>query len=138
MRDTAVRQFQHCVRQAVKRQYKTLYKLGQAGQLAKPTISAWLRKKRPRVPCSDALLRFARVTNTSLNWLLLGVGPEQLGGFVSQPDPGDVLRHYVRLNVERYLDHEAMIDREIAEEVVALLKAGVTTIPKPPNRPRRR
>lgn len=44
-------------------------------EISRTTAAAW-RAKSPRVPDPAALLRIARATNLSLNWLLLGDGEE--------------------------------------------------------------
>jgi hypothetical protein len=54
----------------------------------------WARKKNPSVPQVPYLLRLAREGRLSVDWLLLGEGPELLGT-VTSSDAGTVLRSAV-------------------------------------------
>ena len=116
--------FQKRVRQAVGRRYGNLYQLGKKnlnekeGLVHKPTISAWVRKTAPRLPFSPALLRFARETDTSLDWLLLNRGSELLSSIYPR-DVESLVRVYLLRAVEHWEKHEEKARRELIEELAA-------------------
>src|SRR5579859_1513258 len=98
--------FQQRVWEAIKRSHKSLYELVKAEGLHKPTISGWLRSKKPRLPFTPALLKFARKTGASLNHLLLDEGPP-LRGQVAMPADLDAA---VRAHILAELQQEATPD----------------------------
>jgi transcriptional regulator with XRE-family HTH domain len=80
------------LRAYVKSEYETLFELREALGLPKSTLQGWLSRSAPRVPDTAALLALAKEARISLNWLLLGVGPEQLGAALPTVEAEAALR----------------------------------------------
>jgi hypothetical protein len=75
-------------------QYKNPYGLtrGPKSRFPEGTLKAWLRKNKPRFPANRALLEFARLTGVSLDYLILGEGPQFRGQLRTTPELADALR----------------------------------------------
>jgi hypothetical protein len=85
-------------------QYKRPYGFTQGPRksgFSHATLKAWLRTKAPRFPVTPALIEFAQLTGASLDYLILGEGPE----FRSQVLPIGDLGAMLRTEIARRLTH---------------------------------
>jgi len=82
-RDVLAKGFQGRVRKVLSdTQYKNPYGFTQGPRsrgFSHATLKAWLRTSKPRVPVTPALIEFAQLTGASLDYLILGEGPEFRG-----------------------------------------------------------
>jgi len=120
------------LRQFVREHYGTLYELREVIGLPKSTMQGWTRSKGPQTPDTATLLVLAREARLSLNWLLLGEGPERRGALLTDVELHDALRRTLiadllggganELMVERVVPAGRTLYRRIVQDYARLLK----------------
>lgn len=76
----------------IQRRYMTAYEFAGATGIGQKTVYRWLRKKGSTVPDTATLVALAQATGISLDWLLLGDGPELKGADGPPKEFADQLR----------------------------------------------
>jgi hypothetical protein len=118
--------FQRRSRDAILRAFPSQYAFYQKTGVQKPTLTAWLRKKNPRLPFTSALLAFAEATGVGLDHLLLDDGPEIRGAPAPLRKTAALLHDHVVTVLVRMDGHPAATVRaafpspdELLERVMA-------------------
>jgi len=87
--------FQRRLKEFIKRRYGSVYEFAKTARFANSTVQSWTNPGKPKIADAASLLPLARETKVSLNWLLLGEGPELLGETVSSGELAEDLRRTV-------------------------------------------
>jgi transcriptional regulator with XRE-family HTH domain len=117
-----------------RRRHKSVAALLKHLDVSDRTGKGWTRLKDPRVPDVPTLLRFARELNLSLDWLLLGEGPDlrhrevttSYGHFLATIEAE--LRASERASDPQHFDevwHRMAIYRTLEDGYGAILRLGV-------------
>ena len=96
--------------------------------IPRTTISGWLGEGAPKgkkVADVPHLLGLARREHVSLNWLLLGIGPERLGAAASASTTAQELRHRVLAEVLGRLRVAPTLLEQIVPPADELLRSAV-------------
>lgn len=99
--------------------HKSIYKYAQASPFSNKSVYRWVNPAHPQTPDAAPQIDLARDLGISLDWLLLGEGPESRGALVPRPDLADALRAQVVADIARV----ARADRQEVESVIPSGKA---------------
>lgn len=79
----------------IRSRYESVYEFTRALGLAPSTVQSWIRREAPKIPDASSLIFLARATGVSLNWLVLGEGPDLLGATATGTELAQDLRSTV-------------------------------------------
>jgi hypothetical protein len=84
------------------KKYRSQDAFAEAIDVARTTALGWFAKKRPKPPDLPHLLTIARREGLSLDWLLLGHGPEVRGAAASVGDAGAAIRSILLAEISSF------------------------------------